>query len=64
MIFIMADACTNADESKRIQEFEQVLEDARKWLNGQPERSQCKATTLTELLQSINTVLGKENTDD
>ncbi|WP_315922097.1 hypothetical protein [Mesorhizobium sp. SP-1A] len=60
----MADAYENSNESNRIQELEEVLEDARKWLAGQPERSQCKATTLTELLQNINKVLGKEDADD
>lgn len=34
-----------------------ALEDSGKWLAGQPARSTCRATTLTELTESIDAAL-------
>ena len=41
----------------RIAAKDEALTDARKWLNGQPERSTCKAATWSELIASIDAAL-------
>lgn len=35
----------------------EALEDARKWLNGQPDRSNCKAHSLFALIENIDAAL-------